>query len=303
MMIILLELGEASMKKLLISLVLLIPFVSGCADVDTRVNINDDKSASVVTSLTYQGNLDDGGDIAAHNIKSNYEKFLDKYYDVETTSSPKLSTITATKKVKNLSSEDLDLSSLGFKTNLESGKFIEVKKNFLVKSFNVDMVYDYETIAAGLDLPKTTEASAVNSAINTEYYHQYNVSETTQSDSDSEFDMAANLDDSAKQLAQEDIIDEDNTTTKPTDSLVNTSFSIQAPSFASYNNADNVNGNIYTWEILDNSPTEIKFQYVQYSGWAITLIILVGILLLVYVSRRIIRRDSTKRIDNIENIV
>lgn len=303
MMIILLELGEASMKKLLISLVLLIPFVSGCADVDTRVNINDDKSASVVTSLTYQGNLDDGGDIAAHNIKSNYEKFLDKYYDVETTSSPKLSTITATKKVKNLSSEDLDLSSLGFKTNLESGKFIEVKKNFLVKSFNVDMVYDYETIAAGLDLPKTSEASAVNSAINTEYYHQYNVSETTQSDSDSEFDMAANLDDSAKQLAQEDIIDEDNTTTKPTDSLVNTSFSIQAPSFASYNNADNVNGNIYTWEILDNSPTEIKFQYVQYSGWAITLIILVGILLLVYVSRRIIRRDSTKRIDNIENIV
>ena len=34
--------GENCMKKLLISLVMLIPFVSGCANIDTQININKD---------------------------------------------------------------------------------------------------------------------------------------------------------------------------------------------------------------------------------------------------------------------
>ena len=132
------------MKKLLISLVLLIPFVTGCTDIDTRVNINPDKTASVVSSVTYQGNLSDKNDAVANLISENYGKLLDKYYKVDSVSGNKLSTIMATKKISNVEREDLDLSSLGFKTNLPSGKYIDTKKNFLVKSYNVDMVLDYE---------------------------------------------------------------------------------------------------------------------------------------------------------------
>ena len=80
-------------------------------------------------------------------------------------------------------------------------------------------------------------------------------------------------------------------------------FSIQLPSYASYNNADSVVDNVYYWNIKKDEPTEIKLQYIKYSDWGLAFVILLGILLLVYVAKRIIRRDTTKRIDNIENIV
>ena len=44
------KLGEYFMKKMLFLLVLLTPFLTGCADVDTLLTINDDNSASVVSS-------------------------------------------------------------------------------------------------------------------------------------------------------------------------------------------------------------------------------------------------------------
>ena len=58
------------MKKILISLLLLVPLLTGCANVDTRININDDYSASVVTSLTYQGDLSSSTDTLANSIAS-----------------------------------------------------------------------------------------------------------------------------------------------------------------------------------------------------------------------------------------
>ena len=115
------------MKKVIISLLLLVPLVTGCTNIDTRVTINSDKSAAVVSSLTYDGDLADKKDVVALTVNNNYDKFLDPLYSVQTNYGEKLSTITASKKVKKLSLEDLDLSSLGFKTNLPSGKYFDVK--------------------------------------------------------------------------------------------------------------------------------------------------------------------------------
>ena len=82
------------MKKLLISLVMLVPLLTGCANVDTMLTINDDKSASIVTSLAYRGNLSSKSDIIAMKISESYNKFLDSGYKIETMNSDKLSTIT-----------------------------------------------------------------------------------------------------------------------------------------------------------------------------------------------------------------
>ena len=49
--------GEYFMKKVIISLLLFVPLLTGCTNIDTQVTINNDKSASVVSSLTYQGGL------------------------------------------------------------------------------------------------------------------------------------------------------------------------------------------------------------------------------------------------------
>ena len=131
------------MKKFIITLLLLVPFISGCANIDTRLTINNDKSATVVTSLAYQGNIGDASDANAAAIDNNYRSFLDPMYITQNIYSKKLSTITATKNVGNIELSDVDLSSLGLKSNLPDGKFIDVKKNFLVTSYNVDAVFDY----------------------------------------------------------------------------------------------------------------------------------------------------------------
>lgn len=295
------------MKKLLITLVIMIPFLAGCANIDTRININDDKSASVVSSVTYQGSLADKTDPVAAAITANYPKLLDNDYAVDKTSSKNLSTITATKKVSNIEREDLNLSSLGLTTNLPSGKFIELKKNFLVKSYNVDLKFDYNAVKDKLDISKLDlKANPDNKTLEHEYFDKYiNPAEVDgKAGINKEFDMEANLDDSAKQLAaKKDTSADKKAKTKAAETAQTITLSIQLPAFASYNNADSVNGNEYSWVIKEDGITNIKLQYVQYSGWALTFIILLGILLLVYVAKRIIRRDSTKRIDNIENIV
>ena len=37
------------MKRLILSLLMLVPLVAGCANIDTKITINDDKSASVAS--------------------------------------------------------------------------------------------------------------------------------------------------------------------------------------------------------------------------------------------------------------
>lgn len=299
------------MKKILISLLLLVPLVSGCANVDTRININDDYSASVVTSLTYQGDLSNSTDALASSISSNYKTFIDSMYQVENAYGAKLSTITAEKSVDNLRKKDLDLSSLGFSSNLPSKKFIEVKKNFIITSYNIDCTYDlpaqikkFEAIKKTSEQVAQTQSTEDNSSLSPEYYHEYGDQSELEPAQNSEFDMAANMDESAKQLSQDDAVEAASQEEQANkEDKFTTTFSIKVPSFASFNNADSISGNVYTWNLKEDEPTNIKLQYVQYSAFAIWFVIIVMILLLVLFVGRIKNRDSQKRIDNIDNIV
>ncbi len=293
------------MKKLLISLLLVAPLITGCAYVDTRVNLDDNNSASVVTSLTYKGNLNDDSDVDAYNIKANYEKFLDSDYKVQTAYQKKLSTITAAKSVKNIKYKDLDLSSLGFKSNLPSKKFIEIKKNFLITSYNIDCEYDAKAQKDALTLITENELNkpAATGTLVPEYYQKYGDMSEMEPPAVRDDDLAANLDEDTKQFVKETVAEMDNSAVKKAREAFQSSFSIKVPSFASYNNADSVEGNVYIWKLKNDAVTSIKLQYVRYSGAAIAIVLIFGIILLLLFARRIIKHDSQKRVDNNDNIV
>lgn len=72
--------------------------------------------------------MSDKTDFIGQNIVSNYEKFLDDSYSVENAYGAKFSTITASKAVKNLKFTDLDLSSLGFVSNLPSKNLLKLRR-------------------------------------------------------------------------------------------------------------------------------------------------------------------------------
>ena len=80
------------------------------------------------------------------------------------------------------------------------------------------------------------------------------------------------------------------------------SVSVQVPALAFYNNADSSKGNLYTWNIKPDESTNIKLQYVQYSGWAIFFMILAGIVILVLGARKIIKHENQKRVGNTDNL-
>ena len=289
------------MKKVIISLLLLVPLVTGCTNIDTRVTINSDKSAAVVSSLTYDGDLADKKDVVALTVNNNYDKFLDPLYSVQTNYGEKLSTITASKKVKKLSLEDLDLSSLGFKTNLPSGKYFDVKKNLLMSSYNVDLIFDYTNVASKVERAEKPVLQLKPEGLTPEYYQQYGDPSELEGAGDQREDFIDNLDDDTKEFVQnnaKEMAVEEKTKESPAIADVNCSFSIQLPSAASYNNADNKEKNVYTWNIKKNEPTNIKLQYVQYNGFTITFLILLGIGILVFIASKILKHDAQKRIDN-----
>ncbi len=291
------------MKKFIISLALLVPFLTGCADVDTRVTINDDKTASVATSVTYKGDFSDLTDATAQNIVENYAKFLDPLYVSNKDFSARLSTITASKSVKNIETNDLDLSSLGFVSNHEDKKFVEVKKNFLVTSYNVDMTFNPELIDSKFEEVDVEDVKSDTSVgLKPEYLQMYgDISDLQQADRDD--DLAAHLDPDTKAAIEQDLADDAGEENPVGQQDLNLAFSIQLPAFASFNNAHSAQGNIYTWNLSKDEPTEIKLQYVKYSGYAIGFVVLVGFGLLVLLVKAILKRDEQKRMDNVENIV
>jgi hypothetical protein len=247
----------------------------------------------VVSSLTYKGDLSNLTDDTATKISSIYKNFLDKSYKIENAYGSQFSTITATKSVKNIERENLDLSSLGLKTQLADGKFIDVNKNFFITSYNINATYDYPTQAKKLQ--KIFKAQEVKDEkivqnISPEYYQKYAEDIFSEENNDTEQDQ--------------DIQPIDNNAIQTTNnSNINSSFEIKVPGFASYNNADKVDGFTYIWNIKQDKVTEIKLQYVTYSGIAITLVLLFGILLLILLAKKILKHDSQKRIDNVNNIV
>ncbi|CDE92696.1 MAG: hypothetical protein V8S20_04100 [Candidatus Gastranaerophilaceae bacterium] len=287
------------MKKVIVSLFLLVPLLTGCTNIDTQVTINDDRSASVATSLTYEGNLSDSSDIAALTITDNYAKFLDPLYTSQEAYGKKLSTITASKSVKDLKYDDLDLSSLGFTSNLPSGKFIEVKKSFLVSSFNIDATYNLKNQIKKVKKAEKTKQIKRAEGLDPVYLKEYgDPSEYDVDDSAKEDIFAQNLDDSTKEFVNKNLQQNEENKKEPSIKDLKASFSVKVPTFASSNNADSVSGNVYTWDISQDGPTVIKLQYVQYSGFAIAFVILVGILVLVLLARKILKHDTQKRIDN-----
>lgn len=287
------------MKKVIVSLFLLVPLLTGCTNIDTQVTINDDRSASVATSLTYEGNLSDSSDIAALTITDNYAKFLDPLYTSQEAYGKKLSTITASKSVKDLKYDDLDLSSLGFTSNLSSGKFIEVKKSFLVSSFNIDATYNLKNQIKKVKKAEKTKQIKRAEGLDPVYLKEYgDPSEYDVDDSAKEDIFAQNLDDSTKEFVNKNLQQNEENKKEPSIKDLKASFSVKVPTFASSNNADSVSGNVYTWDISQDGPTVIKLQYVQYSGFAIAFVILVGILVLVLLARKILKHDTQKRIDN-----
>lgn len=287
------------MKKVIVSLFLLVPLLTGCTNIDTQVTINDDRSASVATSLTYEGNLSDSSDIAALTITDNYAKFLDPLYTSQEAYGKKLSTITASKSVKDLKYDDLDLSSLGFTSNLPSGKFIEVKKNFLVSSFNIDATYNLKNQIKKVKKAEKTKQIKRAEGLDPVYLKEYgDPSEYDVDNSAKEDIFTQNLDDSTKEFVNKNLQQNEENKKEPSIKDLKASFSVKVPTFASSNNADSVSGNVYTWDISQDGPTVIKLQYVQYSGFAIAFVILVGILALVLLARKILKHDTQKRIDN-----
>lgn len=287
------------MKKVIVSLFLLVPLLTGCTNIDTQVTINDDRSASVATSLTYEGNLSDSSDIAALTITDNYAKFLDPLYTSQEAYGKKLSTITASKSVKDLKYDDLDLSSLGFTSNLPSGKFIEVKKSFLVSSFNIDATYNLKNQIKKVKKAEKTKQIKRAEGLDPVYLKEYgDPSEYDVDDSAKEDIFAQNLDDSTKEFVNKNLQQNEENKKEPSIKDLKASFSVKVPTFASSNNADSISGNVYTWDISQDGPTVIKLQYVQYSGFAIAFVILVGILVLVLLARKILKHDTQKRIDN-----
>lgn len=287
------------MKKVIVSLFLLVPLLTGCTNIDTQVTINDDRSASVATSLTYEGNLSDSSDIVALTITDNYAKFLDPLYTSQEAYGKKLSTITASKSVKDLKYDDLDLSSLGFTSNLPSGKFIEVKKSFLVSSFNIDATYNLKNQIKKVKKAEKTKQIKRAEGLDPVYLKEYgDPSEYDVDDSAKEDIFAQNLDDSTKEFVNKNLQQNEENKKEPSIKDLKASFSVKVPTFASSNNADSISGNVYTWDISQGGPTVIKLQYVQYSGFAIAFVILVGILALVLLARKILKHDTQKRIDN-----
>ena len=178
---------------------------------------------------------------------------------------------------------------------------MEVKKNFLVTSFNIDLTYDYPAQVSKIEKIENIVKVNGSKGLQPEYLQKYgDASEIQPADVDAREDFSEHLDPSAKVLIKEDdadaVAETDNS--KKQDDKMNMSFSVKVPSFASYNNADSMNLNVYTWNILRDKPTVIKLQYVQYSGFAIGFVIVLGIALLILLARKIKKHDAQRRIDN-----
>lgn len=293
------------MKKLILTLVFLIPFVSGCAKINTNLTINNNKSAQVEVKM-FSDKQTRPQEIVT--MEANIRRFKDKDYKITDESTYKKINITAVKKVKNLKKEDLDLSSLGFETKLDSGRFIDVKHNFFVTSYNIHMVYNLPLQAKKvLYIKNLTQKSGSKSGLIPEYLQNSDsvfnpVNSTAKSGLSADFidNFDPNFleeDTAVKNVKTKEIEVQDDYKMFDINNL-NSRFTVTLPAFASFNNAQKIENGVYVWELSKTAPTEIKLQYIVYSGFAITLLILAGILFLIYIARRVHRHDTLKRIGN-----
>ena len=289
------------MKRIIILLMLIIPFLSGCTSIDANLSINNNKSANMEIKILSGKNIHP---LEVATISSTVRDFPDKSYKITDSSSDKHINILATKSVKNLTESDMDLSSLGFATKLESGRYIEIKHNFFVTSYNIHMIYNLKNQKNKIKY--ITDLNSIQkSGLKPEYLKFADTSEIIAKDNTSDF--ADNYDKNL--LILNDNIENNNIADNAENNVdtennlfdinnAHATFSITLPYFASYNNADKVTGTVYTWNINTSEPREIKLQYVVYSAFAIWFLFIAGILLLVYLAFRIHKHDLLKRIGN-----
>ena len=284
------------MKKIIVSLILLIPLLTGCASVNTKLTINKDETASIEAVLNYKGDIENDKSYKTLTILENYPKFFDDNYIIyKREGSP--SSIYARKRVKNIIYSDLNLSSLGFETNLPGGRFIDVKKNIFAKMYKVDMSYDFSKQQDRIHFIDEKELTASSGVPKPEYYQEY-MQDNEQADENSSTerdDFLSNVDESV--FLFDDFTDDDVKKSQDDNNNFDMLFSIKLPSFAAYNNADISQGmDTYIWRIKKDGVTNIKLQYIVYNGWSIAFLILLFILLLLYLAKRILRHDAQKRI-------
>ncbi len=291
----------AYMKKLFISLIFLIPFISGCAKIDANLSINNNKSADIQVKMLSDKHARPEEIIA---MQATVSAFIDKSYTIKDDSTVKKVNITAKKNVRNLIKNDLDLSSLGFATKHESGRYIEVKHNFLVTLYDIDMIYNLKAMQKKLVLQSSDE-SAAKSVLKPEYFQKYGDDELLKEDSspvssdfiDNYDDNFSELSSASKQQNTKEIDVDDDYNLFDINNL-EAKFTITLPAFASYNNASETDFSTYSWVLSKSEPTEIKLQYIVYSPWAIAFILLLGIAFFVYIARRIHKHETLKRIGN-----
>ena len=286
------------MKRIVITLLFLIPFLSGCVSVNTNLSINKNKSASVQVSMLSDK---EAKPLELATMNANINNFSDNSYKITNNSTNQKVDVLAEKEVKNLFKDDLDLKSLGFATKLPSGRFIDVKHNFFVTSYNINMVYNLKNMQNNIKY--VSKISDNENFLNPQYL-KYSETASLEMSDNSRADFVANFDQNLlNDVPQEqnsnskEIVVEDNYKLFDVNNF-NSTFSITLPYFASFNNADKVNGTVYTWNINKHGQTQIKLQYVVYSGFSIALMFLAGILFLIYIARRIYRHDTFKRIGN-----
>lgn len=293
------------MKKLVITLIFLTPFISGCAKIDSNLTINNNKSAQIEVRMISDKQA---RPLEIATMNANIKRFADKDYSINDESTYKKIKVTAVKKVKNLSKQDLDLSSLGFVTKLPSGRFIDINHNFFVTSYNIHMIYNLSgqknKVLYVKDIKKNNKSTL---GLIPEYLQRYGDSvenpvnnmnvDAIRTDFIENFDQNLISDTEIKNYKTEEIEVKDDYKLFDINKL-GSRFTITLPSFASYNNAQKIENDVYVWNLNSDKPVEIKLQYVVYSGFAISFLFLAGILFLIYIARRIYRHDTLKRIGN-----
>ena len=293
------------MRKLVITLLFLLPFISGCAKIDSNLTINNNKSAQIEVRMISDKQA---RPLEIATMNANIKRFTDKDYLINDESTYKKIKVTAVKKVKNLTKQDLDLSSLGFVTKLPSGRFIDINHNFFVTSYNIHMVYNLAGQKNKVLYVKDIKKKNIKeSGLIPEYLQKYGDSvenpvnsmnvNASRADFIENFDQNLINDTPIKNHKTEEIEVKDDYKLFDISSL-GSRFTITLPSFASYNNAQKTENGVYVWDLSADKPVEIKLQYVVYSSFAISFLFLAGILFLIYIARRIHRHDTLKRIGN-----
>lgn len=289
------------MKRIIIILLFLCPFVAGCGNINANLDFLNKNTVLFSANLNTDKEADQEEILL---IKNNYKQFLDDDYITDITFSNDSANIEAVKLSKNIKNNDLDLSSIGFKSNLKSGKFIEVKRNIFITSFNVDLTYDLPSQTKKIITPAISDSKSQVTGLKPEYLQKYGDTQISFDDTQGSInqDLRNNLDGEYadkniidKELEQEDDtgISEKSTNKK---NVFNPQFSITLPSLASFNNADSVVNKTYYWTIRKNSPTNIKLQYVIYNGFTIALLIFGVFGILFIIAKKILKHDAQKRI-------